>query len=184
MPALPLTTDSFRDVASRYATGVVVATTIADGFDHAMTATSFTTVSLDPMLVLICVENDTRFHDAISGESSAGEPAEPKEWAISILPASAKATASWFSTKGRPLHGQFDRVPHRRGKETGAVLIDGALAAMEVRTNAEYISGDHIIVVGEVLSLECDSDPADDFEGDPSEWPLMYWARRYRNLSS
>lgn len=185
MPNLPLTIDAFREVASRYATGIVVVTTIADGFDHAMTATSFTTVSLDPMLVLVCVEADTRFRDAlVVGDD--GEPLAPgagREWAISVLPMSAASTASWFATKGRPLHGQFDNIAHHRGGETGAVIIDGALAAMEVRTTVEYPAGDHTIVLAEVLSLACDEPDTAVDEAHPSQLPLLYWARRYRSLS-
>ena len=56
----------FRQVMGRYATGVAVVTCVQDGFDHAMTANSFTSVSLEPPLVLVCVENDSRFHEAIT----------------------------------------------------------------------------------------------------------------------
>lgn len=183
MPRLPLTSESFREVASRYATGIVVVTTIADGFDHAMTATSFTTVSLDPMLVLVCIEQDTRFRDALISDSGTPSGEGGRQWAISVLPSSASATASWFATKGRPLHGQFDSIPHHRGSETGAVIIDGALAAMEVRTTAEYPAGDHTIVIAQVLSLDCNEPDTAVDEDHPSQLPLLYWARRYRSLS-
>ncbi len=179
MPQLPLTDESFREVAARYATGVVVVTTKADGFDHAMTATSFTTVSLDPMLALVCVEQDTRFHDALCGE----ERGIGHLWAVSVLAASATPTASWFATKGRPLHGQFDRYPHTRGPQTDAVLLTESLATMELRTVNSVPSGDHTIVVGEVLALSVSEELVDRTPADEDGWPLAYWARRYRNLA-
>lgn len=172
MRKLPLDTDSFREVASRYATGVVVVTTTADGFDHAMTATSFTTVSLDPMMVLICVEKDTRFHDAII---TPGESGVDSRWGISVLPHGQEPVASWFATKGRPLHGQFDRFPHHRGELTGVILLDAAIATVEVMTCSTVSAGDHTIVLGSVQSLAVES-------AEP-EMPLTYWARRYRNLA-
>ena len=55
----------FRTVMGRFATGVTVVTAVQDDFDHAMTANSFTSVSLEPPLVLVCVEVDSRFHEAV-----------------------------------------------------------------------------------------------------------------------
>jgi len=182
MARLPLTSEAFREVASRYASGVVVATTQSDGFDHAMTATSFTTVSLDPMLVLVCVEQDTRFHDALCPDGPIGLDPAGSEWAISVLAATEQPAASWFATKGRPLHGQFGRFAHSRGEVTGNVLLDNALAAMEVRTISSQPFGDHTIVIGQVLSLEVSNGQVDEESDRNGDWPLTYWARRYRNL--
>ena len=173
---MPLTKKAFREAASRYATGVVVATTISDGADHAMTASSFTTVSLDPMLVLVCVQNDSRFCDALLDS-------DHQQWAISVLPADAQGAASWFATKGRPLHGQFDRFAHHRGAATGAIVLDSALATMELMVAQTHPAGDHMIVIGEVLSLGCRLDRMGDIDPQPSDLPLVYWARRYRNLA-
>lgn len=181
MPQLPLTDESFREVASRYATGVVVVTTTADGFDHAMTATSFTTVSLDPMLVLVCVEQDTRFHDALCGVDLAESTGNT--WGVSILTEQAVPAASWFATKGRPLHGQFDRFPHHRGAKSGVILLEDSIATMELRTTERVPSGDHTIVLGEVLSLSISEELVQRTPAADSGWPLTYWARRYRNLA-
>lgn len=181
MPDLPLTDESFREVASRYATGVVVVTTTADGFDHAMTATSFTTVSLNPMLALVCVERDTRFHDALCGDADGGSLGQ--SWAVSVLANTAIPVASWFATKGRPLHGQFDRFGHLRGEKTGAILLTDSIATMELRTTETVPSGDHTIVIGEVLSLGISEELVQRTPANDDGWPLTYWARRYRNLS-
>ncbi len=109
-----------------------------------MTANSLTSVSLDPPLVLVCVERETRFHEAIL--AAAG-------WGVSVLGAPARGAATWLATRGRPLAGQLDPVAHHRGSLTAAALLDDALAWLEVRTWAAYDGGDHTIVVGEVQGL-------------------------------
>jgi flavin reductase (DIM6/NTAB) family NADH-FMN oxidoreductase RutF len=117
-----------------------------------MTANSFASVSLEPPLVLVCVERETRFHGAIL---------EAGEWAVSILAAPARGAAQWLATRGRPLVGQLDPVPHRRGPVTGAALLDDSLAWLEMRTTAVHPAGDHTVVVGEVVALEVALDPGD-----------------------
>ncbi len=153
----------FRRAVGRFATGVSVVTANETGFDHAMTANAFTSVSLDPLLVLVCVETDARFHDAIIDAGC---------WAVSLLPASARATASWLATRGRPLHGQLDRIPFHRGV-TGAALLDGSLAWVECRTHAVHPGGDHSIVVGEVVDVALGTDDAD---------PLLWYRSSYATL--
>lgn len=162
--ALERSSSAFRTAAARYATGVAVVTTVTSGVDHAMTANSFTSVSLDPLLVLVCVEHGTRFNEAVL---AAGI------WGVSVLDEDSQDRARWFSTVGRPLAGQFDRVPHHRAPGTGVILLDQALARFDCRTVAQYPGGDHDILVGEVLNM----DIAD------SGNPLIYWGREYRTLA-
>jgi flavin reductase (DIM6/NTAB) family NADH-FMN oxidoreductase RutF len=161
-PARPTSLD-FRRALARYATGVTVVTTRVDGVDHAMTANSFTSVSLDPMLVLVCVERSVRFHDAVLRSGL---------WAVSVLPAGDREAAEWFALRGRPLTGQLDRFPHSRGSLTDAAVLDSALASLEVRTTAVHDGGDHDIVVGEVLALA----------QAPGDRPLLYYDSGYREL--
>lgn len=139
----PVDPVDFRRAIGRLAGGVVVATTFAGRHDHAMTATAVTSVSLDPVLVLISVDNEARWHDAVL---------ESTIWGLSVLPHAARSTAQWLATPGRPLHGQLDRVPHHRGR-LGVALIDGALATLECRTYATHPAGDHTLVVGEVVGV-------------------------------
>ena len=158
----PVEEAGFRDTMARFATGVTVVTCVQDGFDHAMTANSFTSVSLDPPLVLVCVEDDSRFHEAISSVDT---------WAVSVLAEHQRGRASWFATRGRPLVAQFDATPTHRGELSGALLLDGALASLECRTVAVHRAGDHDIVVGEVLGLSS-------AEGRP----LLYFGHGFRTL--
>ncbi len=134
----------FRAVMGRFPTGVCVLTTVAGGMDHAMTADTLTSVSLDPLLVLFCVSRDTRFHDAVTASGRVG---------ISVLAADQQELAVWFATRGRPLADQLDRAPHTRGVHTGAALLNGALAHLECTTFQVHEAGDHTIVVARVVTI-------------------------------
>ncbi|MBI1376727.1 MAG: flavin reductase [Frankiales bacterium] len=161
----PVEPGRFRAVMSRFATGVAVVTCVQERFDHAMTANSFTSVSLDPPLVLVCVENDSRFHEAITAAGA---------WSVSVLDAGSAGRARWFATRGRPLVGQFDSTPTTRSALTGALVLDGAIASLDCRTVAVHPAGDHDIVVGEVLDLAAQAAGGD---------PLLYFGSRFRGLA-
>jgi len=156
--------DAFRRAVGRFATGVTIVTTVVDGVDHAMTASSFAAVSLEPLLVLVCVEKEARFHDAVLAAGT---------WGVSVLDSTGRPAADWFAMRGRPLHGQLDRVAFSRGAATGCALLDGSLATLECRTTAVYDGGDHDIVLGEVVSLGTPR---------PDGRPLLYYRSRYHTL--
>jgi flavin reductase (DIM6/NTAB) family NADH-FMN oxidoreductase RutF len=168
---------AFRRAVSRYATGIAVVTTRVDGVDHAMTANSFTSVSLDPLLALVCVERDSRFHDAVL---AAGV------WAVGFLPAGSADLARWFATRGRPLEGQFDRVATHRGSN-GCLLLADALAALELTTTQVVPAGDHDIVLGAVTAIHDPvGAPGSDAGGGaarPPQDPTVYYASQFRALA-
>lgn len=152
MTSAPVNSDAFRLAMGRFATGVTVVTCVAEGHDHAMTANALTSVSLEPLLLLVCVEREARFHDAVT---AAGV------WGVSILAAPSRPAADWLATRGRPLHGQLDRVPTHRGPATGVPLLDGALATIECRTRDIVGAGDHSVVIGDVLSVDIADHPGE-----------------------
>jgi len=152
--------DLFRRTVAHFASGVTVVTTRVGSLDHAMTASAFTSVSLDPLLVLVCVDIEARFRDAVE---------EAGFWGVSILSADDRRAADWFATKGRPLVGQLDAFPHHVGR-TGAPLLDGAIAWLECRTEAVYAGGDHDIVLGRVVAAG---------EGARDASALLYHRSRY-----
>ena len=156
--------DVYRLAVGRLATGVTIVSSRLGGIDHAMTANALASVSLEPLLVLVCVEREARFHDAI---------VESGVWGVSILPSTGRATADWLATRGRPLHGQLDRVPTHRGV-TGVALLDESLATLECESTDTYAGGDHTIVVGRVLSVEISDRPGD---------ALLYYRGRYDSLA-
>ena len=163
-------TARFRRTVARYATGVAVATTCVDGVDHAMTANSFTSVSLDPLLALVCVERDSRFHDAVLASG---------RWSIGFLPEGSGELARWFATRGRPLAGQFDRVPTRRGAN-GCLLREDALAGLELTTTDVIPAGDHDIVIGAVTAIH---EPPPDPPAGPVPGPTVYFDSTFRRLA-
>jgi flavin reductase (DIM6/NTAB) family NADH-FMN oxidoreductase RutF len=155
---------AFRRAAGRFPAGIVVVSTSLQGTGHAMTVSAFTSVSLDPLLVLFCAEKIARFHDAVL---------EAGAWSVSVLDEESEKTARWLATRGRPLAGQLDMIAHHPGPVTGAPMLDGALAALECRTTAVHDGGDHSIVIGEVVSV---TEPRDG-------GPLIYFSGGYRRLA-
>jgi flavin reductase (DIM6/NTAB) family NADH-FMN oxidoreductase RutF len=155
---------AFRRAAGHFASGIVVVSTSLEGVSHAMTATAFTAVSLEPLLVLVCAEKVARFHDAVLAAGT---------WAVSVLGEESEKAAAWLATRGRPLDGQLDAFRHHAGPVTGAPILDDAITALECRTSAVHDGGDHSIVVGEVVSVT-------ESRGDGA--PLLYYASRYRRL--
>ncbi|MFB4279391.1 MULTISPECIES: flavin reductase family protein [unclassified Nonomuraea] len=153
---------TYRKVVGRFATGVAIVTTRLGDVDHAMTVNSFTSVSLEPLLVLFCAEKLARFHDAVL---------EAGVWGVSVLPASMEDASRFFAHRGRPLNGQLATWAHHRG-ESGVALFDGAIATVEAATSAVHDGGDHSIVVGEVTALDIPADGA----------PLLYHEGRYKSL--
>lgn len=144
-----------------FASGVTIVTARWAGTAHAMTATAFCSVSLEPPLVLVCVSRTSRFHAAVI---QAGH------WAVSLLDHDQELLARHFSNRSRDLATQFDAVPHHEGPVTGAPVIDGALGWLECETYATHDGGDHTIVVGRVLGTS---------EESSRDHPLTYYRGTY-----
>lgn len=141
----------YRLAMGRFATGVAVVTSTYRGHDVALTVDSLTSVSLDPVLLLVSLHAEARVLEGVL---------EGAPWGVSILASGQRALATWLGEPGRPLHDQLARVPHVRGPVTGAALVQDALATLECRTYAVHETGDHSIVVGEVVGLR--ARPGDD----------------------
>lgn len=142
----------------RFPTGVTVVGATEDDQPLVMTASSFTSVSLDPLLVLVCVARSTRFHPAVLASG---------EWGVSFLAAHQEQLSRRFAVHGRDLDESLDGVPYHLGRVTGVPLLDGSLVTLECRTTATHDGGDHTIVVGAVLDLEVGADPT----------PALLWHR-------
>ncbi|MEU5402829.1 flavin reductase family protein [Streptomyces sp. NPDC005963] len=155
---------------SQLAAGVVLVTAhdVDDGprgEDVGMTATAFLSVSLNPPLVMVSLRNGSRMDDLL---------AEQPMWGISVLSESQRHIAGRFAMKGRISDRLlFEDIPYSRGKVSGALLVRGALATLECRTENRVVAGDHTLVIGRVLAADLYST-----EGGP----LMYFRGRYRQL--
>jgi len=159
----PVDQTAFRGALGRFASGVTIVTTVLDGVDHVMTVSAFSSVSLDPPLVLVCVHQASRFHDAVL---------ETRTWGVSILAEEGMEASAWFARRGRPLDTQLDDVAHHRG-ETGVVLLDASLAWLECTTETVVDGGDHTILIGAVTGARVRDDLDD---------PLLYYRSHYGTI--
>lgn len=138
-----------RRTLAAFATGVTVVT-VGGGIPHGMTANSFTAVSLDPPLVLVCVGRDAMMHQALSDTGRFG---------ISVLAGHQETVARYFADRRRPLgKQQFDFAEWLPGGRTGAPLLVGAAAHFECDLWRCYDGGDHTIFIGRLLTLQRHTD--------------------------
>lgn len=165
--------DEFRAAMSRLAAGVVLVTAHEPaldpegpgGEDVGMTATAFLSVSLDPPLVLVSLREGSRMDDLLD---------EQPVWAVSVLSESQRHIAGRFAMKGRISDRLlFEDIPYVRGEASGALLVGGALATLECRTEQRVAAGDHTLAIGRVLTASVPS-------GDGG--PLLHFKGRYRQL--
>jgi 3-hydroxy-9,10-secoandrosta-1,3,5(10)-triene-9,17-dione monooxygenase reductase component len=132
---------TMRTVLGHFATGVAVVTAMGDdGKPAGMAANSFTSVSLDPPLVLFCAAKSSTTWPSIQ---AAGK------WAANILGEDDEEVCRVFAQK------DIDRFQHMtfRPGVSGAPILDRALAFVDCATDVEHDAGDHVIVVGRVLEL-------------------------------
>ena len=133
-----------RDVLGRFATGVTVLTA-GRAVPSGMTANSFTSVSLDPPLVLVCVGRTASMHREILDGGSFG---------VCVLAAGQLEAARHFADRARPRGERgFELVDWRPGRHTGVPIVSGALAWIECRLAAVYDGGDHSIFLGAALEV-------------------------------
>ncbi|MBA9005605.1 MULTISPECIES: flavin reductase family protein [Thermomonospora] len=145
-PPPPEMTDPrrLRRVLGTFATGVTVVTT-GGATPHGMTANSFTSVSLDPPLVLICVGRTAILHRRLAVGF----------FGVSVLASHQQAVARHFADFSRPMGAaQFDGIDCEPGRVTGIPLISGALAHFECELWKSYDGGDHTIFLGRLLSID------------------------------
>lgn len=158
---------AFRAAMASFATGVtVVGTPIGDGELHATTANSFASVSLDPMLVLVCL-----------GTSGHGLAAivESGVFSVNVLGEHQRRLSQHFADRRRePGTAGFATTAYVVD-ELGCPRFDGSLASFACRVEDLHPAGDHAIVVGEVLALQV---------GDVAADPLVFHGGRYRGLRS
>lgn len=153
----PIDERAFRDVMGRFATGVTVVTTVAhDGAPVGVTVNSFSSVSLDPPLVLWSL-----------GLRAPSLPAFRRagRFAVNILPGTQQHLCEQFA---RPSPDKFSGVAYRRDAN-GLPLLDGAVAQIICSTWRRYPGGDHEIFLGRVQALRAwDHDPLVFYRGRPS----------------
>jgi flavin reductase (DIM6/NTAB) family NADH-FMN oxidoreductase RutF len=135
---MSIDSDLFRSVLSRFASGVTIITTHdADGRDHGMTVSAFSSLSLDPPLVMVAIGHDATMAPVMATATS---------FAVNILSEGQESLSRRFSGK---LDDRFAGVGVTRSA-LGDALLDDALATLACRLVARHPAGDHDIVIGEV----------------------------------
>lgn len=154
---MPLDPAAFRAALSRFPSGVCIVTTQeVGGRPRGFTANAFSSLSLEPPLVLVCLDKKAESHDAFRVAPG---------FAVSILASHQMPLANLFAAKGPE---KFEGIAVDAGDETGLPLIPEAVAHLECRMHQTIPVGDHTILVGEVIGAAV-------FEGEP----LVYHNRRF-----
>jgi flavin reductase (DIM6/NTAB) family NADH-FMN oxidoreductase RutF len=137
--------EEFRRTLSSFATGVTVVTTTVGGILHGMTANAFASVSLDPLLVLVCVDRTAGMHELLP---------RARVFAVTVLAADQVKLSVWFATRRRPSgQDQFDGIKWHPAPITGCPVLSEGLAFVDCRLVAVHDGGDHSIFVGQVVEL-------------------------------
>ena len=151
---------TLRDALGSFATGVTVVTCFDQGGNpFGLTANSFTSVSLDPPLLLVCVHKDAQCASALT---------EAGHFAVNVLQTGQQPASIRFSTRHDDRFGPNDWSPG----ELGAPVLTESMAVFECRRHAVHEGGDHQILVGEVIKASF----------DPSLDPLLFFRGKYRRL--
>lgn len=154
----------FRRAMGCFATGVTVVTCRVGPITHGITINSLTSVSLNPPLVLICVDLKARAHDLIR---------EAGVFGVNLLTEGQVDLSIFFARRlALDPNDELSQVPYRLGV-SGAPLIEGCLAYLECRLTATHRAGDHSIFVAEVIEATVASDDA----------PLLFYRGRYPRLA-
>lgn len=143
---MALDTDFFRKVMGQFATGVTIATTRSQAGIAGLTVNSFTSVSLNPLLVLICVDVRSQ---ALPFFRDSGV------FAVNILTQEQEALSNCFATSSEERYTYFCHSTYQRAA-TGSPILDGALGFVDARITAEYPGGDHVIFLGQVEAMGYD----------------------------
>ena len=159
--------DDFRRVMSHFASGVTIITAWdADQRPTGLTASSFTSVSLHPPLILVCVSQKAQSYPAIR---AAGR------FAVNILSTGQETASRRFATTTSTRDEKFAGLDYRPGP-LGLPILTDALAELECTVVHAYPGGDHTIFVAQV--------DAADSRGDADKEPLLYFRGKYSRLHS
>jgi flavin reductase (DIM6/NTAB) family NADH-FMN oxidoreductase RutF len=165
MASRPPTPAEFRIACGQFATGVTVLTVErAPGKVHGMTANSVTSVSLDPLLLLVCVDQRAQFLPILQ---------EKKRFGVNILKEEQQAISRYFAQTEEREDLEAQLGIQYRWTPGGIPLLENALAHVACNVVASHIAGDHTIFLGEVESTEV-------FDGEP----LLYFRGGYRRLAT
>lgn len=155
---MPVDEAQFKLAMSHFASGVTIVTTELDGTLYGMTVAAFSSLSLHPPLILVCIEKTVKTHDAIVGSGRFG---------VSVLSETQADVSNRFASRAED---KFAGIGFRLAA-SGVPLIDGAITQLDCRLTDQLPGGDHTIFAGEVEEVRT-------AEGAP----LVYYRSGYREL--
>lgn len=162
-PDQALDPDLVREVRRQWVSGVsVVLTRDRDGFRGA-TVAAFAVVSLAPPTVLICLDRDGRMSELVP---------EVGQFTVSILDRGHEFLAERFAARAPLVDPRLSGVAHELAP-SGLPVLTGALAWCDCRVTRAHISGDHVVILGDIIAATTGDSPGD---------PLLYYDRQYRSL--
>ena len=186
----------FRQVMGHFATGVTIVTTASNEGLSGLTVNAFASVSLEPPLVLICVDLKSHTLDYLHSSGN---------FAVNFLTDQQEALSRCFATTSAERYEYFCHAPYHVAV-TGSPILDGILAFIDARIVAEYPGGDHSIFLGQVEAMGAEGiayymNPADKARSTLTDWadstaignnshgahsdekiPLAYYRGQYRHL--
>jgi flavin reductase (DIM6/NTAB) family NADH-FMN oxidoreductase RutF len=158
----PLDKAAFRHAMGHFASGVTVMTTSAAGRMHGMTVSAFASQSLEPLLILVSVEQSTVMHQLVLKSGA---------FAINILGEQGEGTARFFADNARLTGPEFTEGAYHLGA-TGSPILEEATGYLEATVESTLDAGDHTIFVGRVVALDVVRQAA----------PLIYYRSGYCRL--
>jgi flavin reductase (DIM6/NTAB) family NADH-FMN oxidoreductase RutF len=162
---MTINSSDFRKAMGAFGTGVTIITVDLDGEVHGMTANAFASVSLEPTLVLVCVDHSTRTHAHLHTK---------KRFGVNVLCEDQRAISEYYARPERSHEdaeseagARFDRTRH------GTPILHGSLAYLECRLHSAQVAGDHTIFIAEVEDVVVQ-------DGDP----LLFFRGKYRKIGA
>lgn len=156
---MTVTSEEFRSLIGLFASGVTVVTTSCDGTEYGTTASSMTSVSLNPPMLLICMNKSSATGQAI---------ATSQHFAVNVLAENQSALSSHFARPNSSF-AELDLTPSQGDR--GAPLLPDALATFECRVADQLVAGTHVVIIGEVERA-----------GGRPGMPLAYFRGRFGRL--
>jgi flavin reductase (DIM6/NTAB) family NADH-FMN oxidoreductase RutF len=163
MPSKPPTPAEFRLACGQFATGVTVVTAErVPGKVHGMTANSVTSVSLSPLLLLVCVDQRAHLLPLLQ---------QKRQFGVNVLKQEQQSVSRYFAQTEENEETEAKLGIRYRWTESGIPLLEDSLVHIACKVTAAHVAGDHTIFVGQVESTEI-------FDGDP----LVYFRGAYRRV--
>ncbi|MBA4181790.1 MAG: flavin reductase [Anaerolinea sp.] len=156
--------DDFKGALGSWAAGVTVVTAKLDGLVYGITVSSFSSLSVDPLLVLVSIQNGNHLTRMIP---------EARAFAVSILASDQEAVSAAFSKSGREPGSTLGPDVPVVEWHTGSPIVEGSIAHLDCELETAIPGGDHTIMIGRVLGAS----------SNPAKLPLLYFRRGYRKLA-